>query len=151
MANTLNQDFVDFIMALNKANVEYVLVGGYAVIYHGYNRTTGDIDIWVNPTVENYRNLKIAFALFGMSMFDMTEDNFLDTSKYDVFSFGNPPVCIEILTKVKGLSFADTYERALFIDFDSVYVKMIDIKSLLIAKKASNRHKDKDDLEHLIA
>ena len=58
MANTLNEDFTDFILALNQAEVEYVLVGGYAVIYHGYNRTTGDLDIWVNPTPANYKKLQ---------------------------------------------------------------------------------------------
>ncbi|MFM2305453.1 MAG: hypothetical protein RLZZ367_122 [Bacteroidota bacterium] len=55
MANTLNQDFTEFIIALNNNHVEYLLVGGYAVIFHGYNRTTGDLDIWVKPTVDNYR------------------------------------------------------------------------------------------------
>ena len=62
MANILNEDFTDFIQTLNACNVEYILVGGYAVIYHGYNRTTGDLDIWVNPTSANYRKLSIAFS-----------------------------------------------------------------------------------------
>ena len=62
MANNLNQDFVEFIDALNKASVRYILVGGYAVIYHGYNRTTGDLDIWVEATKENYQCLKKAFS-----------------------------------------------------------------------------------------
>lgn len=55
MANVLNEDFIEFITTLNACSVEYILVGGYAVIYHGYNRTTGDLDIWVNPTSANYR------------------------------------------------------------------------------------------------
>jgi hypothetical protein len=54
MANILNQDFSEFIVSLNKNNVEYLLVGGFAVIYHGYNRTTGDIDVWVNPTKDDF-------------------------------------------------------------------------------------------------
>lgn len=53
----LNIDFKEFIQALNKHGIEYLLVGGYAVIYHGYNRTTGDIDIWVKKTEDNYRKL----------------------------------------------------------------------------------------------
>jgi len=56
MGNIFNQDFQDFINSLNKFNVDYLLVGGYAVILRGYNRTTGDMDIWVNKTQENYKN-----------------------------------------------------------------------------------------------
>jgi hypothetical protein len=58
MANVLNADFTEFIDSLNHKEVEYILVGGYAVIYHGYNRTTGDLDIWVNPTSANYKKLQ---------------------------------------------------------------------------------------------
>ncbi|MCW5909287.1 MAG: nucleotidyltransferase [Chitinophagales bacterium] len=149
MANVLNTDFTEFILSLNKANVEYVLVGGYAVIFHGYQRTTGDLDIWINPTEDNYTNLKKAFADFGMSLFDMTIERFLDTENYDVFTFGRPPVCIEILTAVKGLRFNDTYSNASIVTFDGVPIRMIDLRDLIAAKKASNRLKDKDDLEHL--
>lgn len=149
MGNILNQDFSDFIEALNKANVEYVLVGGFAVIFHGYNRTTGDLDIWVNPTKENYRRLKIAFSTFGMSLFDMTEEKFLDSVQYDVFTFGRPPVCIEILTSVKGLHFEETIANASLQKMDNVEVRVVDIRDLISAKKAANRFKDKDDLEHI--
>ena len=102
MANVFNQDFIEFIISLNKNKVEYILVGGYAVIYHGYNRTTGDMDIWVHATSDNYNRLLAAFNDFGMSVFDMSETKFLDTENFDVFSFGRAPVCIELLTKVKG-------------------------------------------------
>lgn len=149
MANILNDDFTDFIQTLNTCNVEYILVGGYAVIYHGYNRTTGDLDIWVNPTSANYQKLSTAFSTFGMSVFDMNEIKFLNTTNYDVFTFGLPPVCIEILTKVKGLEFDETYANSKFAKFDNVDVRMIDIRDLRQAKKAANRNKDNDDLEHL--
>ena len=149
MGNTLNADFTEFIDALNKAEVEYILVGGYAVIYHGYSRTTGDLDIWVNPTTGNYNQLKRAFALFGMSLFDMTEEKFMKTENYDVFTFGRPPVCIEILTSVKGLEFNNSYKNSALQNFDGMPVRMIDIRDLIIAKKSANRSKDKDDIEHL--
>ncbi|GAA0526299.1 hypothetical protein LX66_0460 [Chitinophaga japonensis] len=63
MGNIFNDDFRDFIQALNNHNVEYIVVGGYAVILHGYRRPTGDMDIWVNPTRENYEKLVKAFCL----------------------------------------------------------------------------------------
>lgn len=100
-----NPDFIDFIDALNTSSVKYLLVGGYAVILNGYIRTTGDMDIWVLPTKENYQQLSEAFYRFGMPTFDMTLQKFLLTEQYDVFTFGRPPVSIDILTKVKGLSF----------------------------------------------
>lgn len=149
MANVLNPDFSDFILSLNDEHVEYVLVGGYAVIYHGYNRTTGDLDVWINPTVDNYKKLQKAFKRFGMDTFGMVAEKFLDTSNYDVFTFGRPPVCIEILTKVKGLEFHDCFNRSSKQLFDGIPVQMIDIRDLITAKKAANRYKDKDDLEHL--
>ena len=149
MSNILNQDFIEFIEALNKFEVEYILVGGYAVIYHGYNRTTGDLDLWINQTSKNYHKLLKAFKDFGMSIFDMTENKFLNEENYDVFVFGRTPVCIEILTKVKGLEFSNSYNNSTLCKFDGIMVRMIDLRDLKIAKKASNRAKDNDDLEHL--
>ena len=105
MANILSQDFQDFIIALNKCEVNYVLVGGYAVIYHGYNRTTGDLDIYVERSRSNYDCLSKAFKNFGLSLFDMTEKNFMDDQLYEVFTFGSPPVSIDIITSLKGVSF----------------------------------------------
>jgi len=93
MGNILNPDFKDFIQAFNNNEVEYILVGGYAVIIHGYNRTTGDMDIWVNQTKDNYKKILRAFFEFGMPTFDMTEENFLNNEDFDVFSFGVPPGC----------------------------------------------------------
>ena len=66
MSNIFNEDFIDFIQALNNAEVKYVLIGGYAVIIHGYQRTTGDMDIFVECTKENYSQIKKAFHLFQM-------------------------------------------------------------------------------------
>ncbi len=126
-----------------------MLVGGYAVIFHGYNRTTGDLDIWVKADSENYKRLQKAFSIFGMSLFDMTEERFLKTGNYDVFTFGRPPVCIEILTAVNGLEFETAFTNSKVQLFDGVPVRMIDIRDLIITKKSVNRSKDKDDLEHL--
>ncbi|MEX2588832.1 MAG: nucleotidyltransferase [Chitinophagales bacterium] len=150
MGNIFNDDFRDFINALEQAEVEYILIGGYAVIFHGYNRTTGDLGIWVNPTAENYQSLKMAFSIFGMSLFNMTEENFLDTNRNEVFSFGKPPVCIDILTSVKGLEFDKVYKNAKPTKFDELKLRIIDINDLIIAKKAADRNKDKDDLDHLV-
>lgn len=149
MSNILNDDFVDFINALQDCKVEYILVGGYAVIYHGYNRTTGDLDVWVNPTKENYQKLILAFNKFGLSLFDMTEELFLVNKELNVFTFGRPPVCIDLLTRLKGLNFEEVYSNSYQTEFSGVQVRMIDLPDLIRAKIASNRPKDIDDVNHI--
>lgn len=151
MGDIFNKDFQDFIQCLNNAEVEYILVGGYATIIHGYNRTTGDLDLWVNHTSENYARLVIAFQQFQMPVFDMTLDKFLSDPHVDVFTFGRPPVCIDIMTHVKGLNFNDAYKRIERRNIEpNVMVNVIHLNDLISAKKASNRSKDQDDIEHLL-
>ena len=149
MGNIFNQDFQDFIRALNEAKVRYVLVGGYAVILHGYNRTTGDLDIWLERTEENYTRLVSAFRIFRMPIFDMSLDNFLNAAQYDVFTFGVPPVSIDIMLNVKGLDFKEALSLAEWKVIDDVNVNLIDLQSLIKAKKASGRHRDLDDIENI--
>ena len=96
MGNTFNEDFRDFLAALHRREVRYVLVGGYSVILHGYSRTTGDLDVWVEKTAANYALLVQAFRDFGMPTFDMTAENFLNQPAFDVFTFGRSPVAIDI-------------------------------------------------------
>jgi hypothetical protein len=150
MGNIFNEDFRDFIQCFNDYNVKYILVGGYSVILHGYSRTTGDMDIWVERTSENYKNIKIAFLHFGMPVFDMTEDAFLNNSNLDVFTFGKPPSSIDIMVSVKGLNFADCYKNAVYFEEDGLLIRTIYINDLISAKKASGRPKDMNDLENLI-
>jgi hypothetical protein len=147
--NLFNPDFRDFLVALNQYEVEYILVGGYSVILHGYNRNTGDLDVWVRPTVANYRRLKAAFYTFGMPLFDMTEEKFLNTEEYDVFSFGIPPTAIDLMTSHKGLDFDAAFENAYFKDVDNFKVRLIDLDDLIHAKTFIGRSKDLNDVENL--
>ncbi len=147
---TFYQDFLEFFQALNTEKVDYVLVGGYAVILHGYPRTTGDLDIWVRPDEENYKKLQHAFQRFGMPVFDMTLDNFLDTDEFDVFTFGVPPVSIDIMTRVKGLTFEKAFTKAeMIVIDDQLSIRLIHLDDLLVAKRASGRNKDFNDIRHL--
>lgn len=148
MANIFNEDFRDFISSLNKYGVRYVLVGGMAVILNGYVRTTGDLDVWVEKTEENYQLIVQAFATFGMPLFDMTKQRFLD-KEYDVWSFGRDPVRIDLMTDVKGLSFQEAYSAASYYTEEDVTFRFLSIRHLIEAKQASGRHRDKDDIEQL--
>ncbi|MDB5015229.1 MAG: hypothetical protein JWQ84_61 [Mucilaginibacter sp.] len=115
MGNIFNEDFRDFIKCFNDYNVKYILVGGYSVILHGYSRTTGDMDIWVKRTAENYNNIKIAFSHFGMLVFAMTEDAFLNNIELDVFTYGKPTSSIDIMVDVKGLDFNECFQNAVIL------------------------------------
>jgi hypothetical protein len=149
MGNIFNQDFRDFIAALNNNHVEYLLVGGYAVALYGYPRATGDMDIWVNRTQENYQKLRKAFEEFVMPMFDMTEERFLKHLEIDVFRFGRKPVAIDIMTKMGNMNFDECYPLATTYKDDDLTIKVVHYNHLLAAKKAAGRHKDLSDIENL--
>lgn len=149
MGNIFNPDFRDFLQALNNNNVEYLLVGGYAVILHGYSRTTGDLDLWVNRTSENYKKILAAFAEFKMPVFDMTEENFLNHADWDVFRYGRKPVAIDIMTKMGGLDFDECYKLRIEQNIEDLLIKLVHYNDLIKAKRAAGRYKDLDDLEKL--
>lgn len=148
MPDIFESDLRDFVFALNVSSTEYILVGGYAVIIHGYYRTTRDMDIWVNKTKENYVKLSKAFAIFGMPVFDMTEENFLG-EKFDVFSMGRSPLQIDVITKLKGLTFIDAFKKSEFQEVEGMNVRFLHLSDLIQSKKAAGRHKDLDDIEKL--
>ena len=149
MGNIFNEDFRDFIKELNDAHVHYLLVGGFSVILHGYSRTTGDMDIWVERSPENYLKLKKAFLKFGMPVFDMDETNFLEHPSWDVFTFGVPPAAIDVMVNLKGLDFENCYREAVEFADGDLKIKTINLNHLIKAKEASNRAKDIDDIQNL--
>lgn len=149
MGNIFNPDFQEFFLALNKNEVNYVLVGGYSVIYHGFPRTTGDLDLFVEVSQSNYQKLVKAFEQFQMPMFDMTEDSFLHQTTINVYSFGRPPVCIEILKEISGFTFQEINNNALVTVFEEIPMKVIHLNDLKRNKQISGRGKDLNDLENL--
>lgn len=148
MSHIFNNDFQEFIEALNTSKVEYILVGGYSVIIHGYVRTTGDMDIWVGKTEENYNRILQAFLIFKMQIFDMTLENFL-RSEIDVFRFGVPPSRIDLMTNVLGLSFIETFNRSCIYKYEGFDIRVIHINDLRTAKQVSARPRDINDLDNL--
>ena len=149
MPNIFHDDFRDFIFALNEQEVEYMLVGGYAVILNGYRRSTGDMDIWVNVTAVNHKRLLNAYMSFGLPTSDISEENFLNNNEIEVFTYGVPPVCIEIMKVLKGCDFAEAYQLSNIFDEDGLKIRYIHIDTLIQAKRASGRYKDLDDIEKL--
>ncbi len=146
MPNLFNQDFQDFLQAMNENKVEYLLVGGYAVILHGYIRSTGDMDVWVKKSRDNYTKLKSAFLQFGASIF--TEEDFLG-NQFDVWGFGREPNRIEIMSEVKGIEFDKAYQSSQTYQQENIEVRYIHFNHLIEAKEAAGRYKDKNDIEQL--
>ena len=144
----LHPDFKDFLRLLNSHNVKYLLVGGYAVGYHGYPRSTGDMDIWIAVNEENAAKAAAVLRDFGMSGCDVSVDLFLESGK--IVRMGFPPVRIEVLTGVDGVDFDECNARRETAFSDDIEIPMISISDLKINKKASGRHKDLEDLEHLM-
>jgi hypothetical protein len=149
MGNIFNDDFRDFIQSLNTNEVEYILVGGYAVILHGYRRTTGDMDIWVNTTAENLEKLRKAFVDFGLPTNDLTNEKFLNDDSVDVFTYGRAPVSIDIMKTVKGLQFDEAFSSSEIYNESGLQIRFVNSAQLIKAKESSGRHKDMDDIEKL--
>lgn len=148
MATTrLSPDFKEFLQSLNSHRVEYLVVGGYAVGYHGYPRATIDLDVWVRRHPGNARRVVTALKGFGFDVPGLSANLFL--KKNQVIRMGVPPVRIEILTSISGVSFREGYAGRVVDEIDGVKVNLIGLEHLKVNKRACGRHKDLDDLEHL--
>ncbi len=148
MATTrLPIDFKEFLQLLNAHKVEYLLVGGYAVGFHGYPRATIDMDVWVARDPQNAKKLVTVLKDFGFNVGGLSADLFLEENK--IIRMGEPPIRIEIITSASGVSFKECYRDRIQVLFDGVPVNFISLQHLKLNKKASGRHKDLDDLENL--
>jgi predicted nucleotidyltransferase len=143
----LNQDFKDFLRLLNDHDVDYLLIGGYAVGYHGFPRATGDMDIWIGMKSENASRLVAVLTEFGFDLPEVQPDLFMQRNK--IIRMGNAPVRIEIVTSISGVDFYPCYLNRIEDIVDGVPVKIIDLESLKLNKKCANRFKDLEDLENL--
>ena len=147
MATTLPKEWSAFLRLMTSNEVRYMLVGGIAVGFHGYPRATGDIDLWVQESLENGRALEKALNEFGIVPPDSFLTTFLAGKK--VFRFGVPPLRIEVITGISGVSFSDCYPRRVKAEFGDVRVDIICLEDLKVNKRASARTNDLDDLAHL--
>lgn len=143
----LNNDFKEFIQLLNVHSVRYLVVGGYAVAFHGHPRYTKDIDIWILLDKTNAKKMLDVLNVFGFSSLGLTEDDFL--KKDNIIQLGNPPNRINILTDLSGVIFDECYPQKKNINIDGVAINFIDVESLIQNKKASGRHQDLADIENL--
>ena len=148
MATThLPPDFKEFLRLLNAHKVEYLLIGGYAVGYHGYPRATAGMDIWVAVHPANADRIVAALKEFGFDLPDLSPELFL--REWQIIRLGVPPIRIEIATTISGVDFGECYGERVEDTVDGVSVNLIDLNHLKLNKRASGRHQDLADLEHL--
>ena len=142
-----SQDFKEFVELLIKNKAEYLIVGGYAVGIHGHPRYTGDLDVWLNPTPVNAKKILDCVNEFGFSSYGLTESDFVKAG--NVVQLGYPPIRIDLLTEIDGVTFENCYENRKKVEIEGIKVNFIGYNDLLMNKKVSGRLRDLDDLENL--
>src|SRR5215470_6352056 len=105
----LPKDFKEFIELLNSNEVRYLLVGGYAVGFHGYPRPTGDIDFFVEPSVLNAERIIRALKEFGFGSMNLTEQDFCTPDQ--IIQLGYPPNRIDLITSAAGIEFDEAWQN----------------------------------------
>lgn len=143
----LPDDFKEFLRLLNSKGVEYLLIGGYAVGYHGYPHATADMDIWVGISQENARKIVEVLCEFGFGVEALTPNIFLQEDQ--VVRMGIPPLRLKILTTISGVIFSECYNQRIQVILDGVEVSLIHLAALKANKAASGRPKDLEDLKFL--
>jgi predicted nucleotidyltransferase len=143
----LQQDLREFVALLLSRGVDFVVVGGHAVAFHGYPRMTDDIDLLVRPTRDNGQRIVDALDEFGFGNIGLTADSF--TAPDRVIQLGRAPNRIDLLTEIYGTSFDEVWETRVQADLDGLKVWMIGRDALIRNKRATGRTQDLADAEKL--
>ncbi len=147
--NFTHQAHQEMVFALLDHQVDFLLIGGYAVIFHGYIRTTGDMDIWIRPSNENKNRLLEVFEKMQFDKESISSLNRLDFSEVVVFHIGMEPERIDFLSKVQGLDFEAAYSQKETLRLEQYEVPFLRLDDLIVSKLIANRLKDQADVEYL--
>ncbi|MBX7046104.1 MAG: hypothetical protein K1X86_09720 [Ignavibacteria bacterium] len=142
-------DFREFIQLLNDNEIEYLVVGGIAVVLYGYPRYTIDIDFWVNPTKQNAKKLLSVLNKFGFQFDNLNEDDLSNDDQ--IIQLGFPPNRLDIITSVDGLTFEDCYKRKVLFEFKEYHltVNLLSKDDLIKNKLTTGRSQDLADVDNL--
>lgn len=143
----LNPDFKKFFQLLNVNDVRYMIVGGYAVAYHGYPRYTKDIDVWIWVKPENAEKVVKTLSDFGFESLELEASDFLETET--IIQLGYAPNRIDLIMGVSGVDFEECYAKRVMEEIDGISLPFIDLESLKKSKQASGRLQDLADIENL--
>lgn len=143
----LEEDLKEFVELLNALNVRYIVVGAYAVAYHGYARFTADIDLFIERSYENAERLVQVIERFGFGDLNLSADDFLHEDQ--VIQLGVAPNRIDLLTFISGVNFQDAWATREQGKIEGLTVPFLSKEMLKRNKAASGRSQDLADLEHL--
>ena len=143
----LARDFHDLLHVFVDHKVRFLVVGGYALAVLGRPRATGDLDVWIDPTVANAERAYAALRDFGAPLHDLTVEDL--TTPGTVFQIGLPPLRIDVLTQITGVQFRAAWRRRVRARFDDLWVAVIGRNDFITNKRACGRLKDLADAEHL--
>ena len=143
----MDSNYLDMLRCLNKAGVDYIMVGGWAVNLHGYIRATIDLDIWILADQENARRVYVALGEFGAPLGEVKPEDFAQDGT--IFQIGVAPCRIDVINKLDGVKYAEASPRAIQKTIEGVPVRIISREDLIANKRASGRTKDLADAEIL--
>jgi hypothetical protein len=143
----LAKDFADFVRLLNKHSVAYMVVGGYALAFHGRPRYTGDLDIWIRVSEDNAEKILKAIEEFGLASLGFSREDFMEPAL--VSQIGYPPLRIDILNSIDGVGFDEAYMDKRTIDVGGIPIPYIGLNEFIQNKRASGRSKDLIDIQAL--
>jgi len=143
----IQKDFRELLALFNELGVEYLIVGAYALAFHGAPRFTGDIDIFVKPDPQNARRVFTAVRQFGIAIPNLTAADFLNPDT--VVQLGVPPVRIDLMTSITGVSWTEADSHKAPGTFGDLPVHFLGREQYVINKRATGRKKDLADMEAL--
>lgn len=147
--NILLEPHKQVLRSLVDFKVDFILIGGYAVNYHGYNRTTGDMDIWLKPDNENRANFIKFLERDGFDAESLAKISETDFTKHIAFHVGEKPLQIDFVTFISGVSFSEAEKEKQLLPFEDIFIPFLHLNHLILSKITSNRLKDKMDVEEL--
>lgn len=148
--NVFLKGHLETLEVLIKNDVRYLLIGGLAVNYYGYHRTTGDMDLWIDSSDKNKAKLIMSFEEMGFDIDDLKKLASFDFTKHTVFSIGQEPDKIDFITKVQIVDFVEAYKRKQQESIDNgLLIDFVHYRDLIVMKMNTGRLKDKADIEEL--
>ncbi len=139
----MNPDFTDILSAFIAGRVKFLVVGGYAMAFHGYVRATGDIDLWILCSDENAMRVWRALQTFGAPLFDLNIEDLKTPGM--VFQIGLVPSRIDVITQIDGVEFDDAWKEHKTVEIENLQIPVIGKTQLLINKQSTGRAKDRND------
>lgn len=134
---------------LIEQSVDFMLIGGYSVIYYGYSRGTGDMDIWLKPDNDNKIRFLKSLKVFGINLPDIDRVGNIDFTKTSMFFIGKAPDKIYFLTKVQNVSWDEAIPKIVLFPFENLQIPIVGFNELILMKMATDRLKDQADIEEL--